>query len=96
MARDLKNKIRPNVGVARDLKRKIRLGVGEGRDLQKYIIECVGEIFIKYLTESVGDGGQLHKGIRRSMGEGSDRRNKFCFSYQCFNKLKLEYSNRKS
>ncbi len=67
-----------------------------------------GEIFMKYLTERVGDGGQLHKGIRLGMGgdlredirrdirEGIDRRNKSCFSYQYFNKLKLEYSTCKS
>ncbi len=54
------------------------------------------EIFIKYLTESVGEGGDLHKYIRWGVGEGGDRRNKSRFMYQYFNKLKLEYSNCKS
>ncbi len=55
-----------------------------------------GEIFIKYLTEMKGEGGDLHMYIRGCVGEGSDRRTKFRFSYQYFNKLKLEYSNCKS
>jgi hypothetical protein len=54
------------------------------------------EIFIKYLAESVDSGGQLQKGIMPGMGEDGDRGNKSCFSYQNFNKLKLEYSNCKS
>ncbi len=54
------------------------------------------EIFIKYLTESAGEGGDLQKYIRRGVDEGGDRRNKSCFRYQYFNKLMLEYSNCKS
>ncbi len=53
------------------------------------------EIFIKYLTESLGEGGDLYKYISRGMGEGGDRRNKSRFRYEYFNKLKLDYSNYK-
>ncbi len=75
-----------------------REGAGEGENLEKFIIEFVGGggDLNKIGTKSVADGGDLQKDIRRRVGEGGYRRNISCFSYQYFNKLKLEYACCKS
>ncbi len=59
--------------------------MGEGKGEGGMWVWVRVDIFIKCLTESVGEGGDLHKYIRRGASEGDDRRNTSRFRYQCFN-----------